>query len=71
VVKYRLTVNPPKWPQRRQPLSLVSQEKFNELVASTTHYLESLIQRVKTLEEQVAELQPKTKTTRKAADNES
>jgi len=52
-------------------MSLVSQEKFNELVASTTHYLESLIQRVKTLEEQVAELQPKPKTTRKAADNES
>ena len=52
-------------------MALVSQEKFNELVGSTTHYLEDLIKRVKVLEGQVAELQPKPKATRKGADNES
>jgi hypothetical protein len=52
-------------------MSLVSQDKFNELVGSTTHYLEALMKRVKTLEEQVAELQPKPKATRKGAADES
>jgi len=52
-------------------MSLVSQDKFNELVGSTTHYLEDLLKRVKALEVQVAELQPKPKATRKGADDES
>lgn len=42
-------------------MSLVSEQKFNELVGSTTHYLEDLISRVKTLEKRVDELSLKKK----------
>lgn len=35
---------------------MVSQEKFDELVASTTKYLQDLLDRVNKLEAQVAEL---------------
>ena len=35
---------------------MVSQEKFDELVASTTQYLQDLLDRVNKLEAQVAEL---------------
>ena len=38
---------------------MVDQKKFDELVASTTHYLQDLLNRVNTLEAEVAELKKK------------
>lgn len=41
---------------------MVDQKKFDELVASTTHYLQDLLNRVTALEAKVAELsKPKGK----------
>jgi BMFP domain-containing protein YqiC len=38
---------------------LVTEDKFNELVGSTTNYLQDLINRVSALEAKVAELESK------------
>lgn len=38
---------------------LVSEDKFNELVSSTTSYLQNLMDRVNALEAKVAELESK------------
>jgi BMFP domain-containing protein YqiC len=49
-------------------VSLVKQDKFDELVANTTSYLQMLVNRVEALEKQVAELEkPKAPRTRKVA----
>ena len=40
-------------------VGLVSEDKFNELVSSTTSYLQNLMDRVNALEAKVAELESK------------
>jgi hypothetical protein len=48
---------------------MVDQKKFDELVASTTHYLQDLLNRVNSLEKEVAELKTK-KTISRSAKND-
>lgn len=45
---------------------MVDQKKFDELVASTTHYLQDLLNRVSSLEKEVAELKTKKTISRSA-----
>jgi hypothetical protein len=49
--------------------SLVDEKKFNELVESTTHYLQSILNRVTTLEKEVAELKAKKTISRSKKDD--
>ncbi len=43
---------------------MVQQDKFDELVASTTKYLQLLLDKVNALEERVAKLEGKRKATK-------
>lgn len=52
-------------------MSLVTQQKFDELVKSTTHYLQDLVNRVGDLESKVAELETPKKTTTRARKQEA
>jgi|SaaInlStandDraft_1057018.scaffolds.fasta_scaffold66212_4 hypothetical protein len=48
---------------------MVDQKKFDELVESTTHYLQDILNRVDSLEKEVAELKAK-KTISRSAKND-
>lgn len=51
-------------------MSLVTTEKFNELVNSTTTYLQSALDRIKALEEKVEKLEKPAPRARKENTND-
>jgi tRNA(Phe) wybutosine-synthesizing methylase Tyw3 len=48
-------------------MSLVTQQKFDELVKNTTAYLQDVLQRIDVLEDKVEQLSAASKPTRRVA----